>query len=80
MTRALCKGSCGLVWFACGLALTGVVGCSEPGEGTATVATEARQRLLPQAGPKAIGAKASAAGKKLSIKDRSPTAPASPDQ
>jgi len=59
--------------------VVGVVGCSEPGQGTAQVATEARQRLMPQAGPKATGGKQSpAAGKTFSIKDRGRAAPAEP--
>ncbi len=59
--------------------VVGVVGCSEPGQGTAQVATEARQRLMPQAAPKATRGKQNpAAGKTFSIKDRGLAAPAEP--
>jgi hypothetical protein len=53
----------------------GVAGCGDPEQGTAKVAPEARERLLPQAGPKAVGGQPqSAAGKTFSIKDRAPKA------
>jgi hypothetical protein len=59
--------------------LAGVVyltGCSEPGEGSAQVGSEARQRLAPQAGPKATAGKPEGTGgKTFSIKDRAPSAP-----
>lgn len=80
MIRVGCKCACGLVWFACALALTGVIGCSEPGAGTAQVAAEARQRMLPQASPKASSSKGAATGKKFSIKDRAPAAPEAPEK
>jgi hypothetical protein len=71
------KPACGLAWLAGGMVLTGVVcvvGCSEPGQGTAQVSVEARERLVPKGGPKAGGKLQSAAGKSFSIKERGPAA------